>query len=380
MGISELMAKYQLETAREMQSKVNDPAVMEMVYKNLPTKNMMGADRARFATEYADIKKRIKTSGMTQANRAAGENLDSLVSRGVISSEFANKQKLKNQAATNAVIKIYNQKIDAEKRRVSRAQFMQDQATGLNAAGVAAEIDATNQAIYNNTISSALSNISAKETAEAQRHGAAANAQLQMTMARRSANTEFGWNMADAASGVIGGLGGVDGVVDSIGSLFGGGGSVAAGGGITSGAGSLASGVGAPVSGSAITAASGGGVGAVAGGGGMMGAGGGTLAPAGTAAGMSGLGLAASLAPFAAMGGFIGYKALQQNKGPDEGVNPLDYLKAAERGDKYYTNPETGQVFTITPESVKKVKESAFMTHGSGGIDFAGAKKNAMAH
>lgn len=87
-----------------------------------------------------------------------------------------------------------------------------------------------------------------------------------------------------------------------------------------------------------------------------------------TGLGTSGLGMAAGALPFAAMAAFIANKGMQQNDGPDQGINPIEYLQQAQSGAQYYTNPETGQVFTITPESIQSVKDSLFMTHGVGGV------------
>ena len=96
-------------------------------------------------------------------------------------------------------------------------------------------------------------------------------------------------------------------------------------------------------------------------------------AAAGAAPGLSGAAAAGvspflAAAPFAAMGAYILNKGMQQNSGPDQGINPVEYLNQAKAGAKNYTNPETGQVFTITPESIEKVKNSLFMTHGAGGV------------
>jgi hypothetical protein len=165
-------------------------------------------------------------------------------------------------------------------------------------------------------------------------------------------------------------------------SIFGGGGGAAAAGGAGTAGSAALGGGGAGVAGMTPSGAGLGGgaaagaapaLNALAGGGtaaqaaGVGGAGAFNSATA-TGLGTSGLGMAAGALPFALMGGYILNKGMQQNSGPDLGINPIEYLNQASAGAKNYTNPETGQVFTITPESIEKVKNSLFMTHGAGGV------------
>ena len=140
------------------------------------------------------------------------------------------------------------------------------------------------------------------------------------------------------------------------------------GGAITSGAGSLASGVGAPVSGAAITAASGGGVGA----GGGAAAGGAGASGLGSGGAAAGLGAAAPLLAAGLGAAVIGAGAYDtwRKFGGDDGANAVDLLARAERGEKVYTDPKTGQKIDLTnPETLSGIRGAALeqMQWGRGG-------------
>lgn len=198
--IEQKISSYQLEVARNLSSKIADPKVMESIYALLPATRMSMADRTKFTEEYTDIKKRVATASLEQSNKAFGMNLDDMVSRGVVSQEFADKQKMKNEAAVNTVISMYNKKLDAARIGMARDQYFKSSQAGLQTAGYIADIDNRNQQIYNGVISQALANLTSKETAGINYSGSLANAALHNQQLINQGNLNFSHDMANLAA------------------------------------------------------------------------------------------------------------------------------------------------------------------------------------
>lgn len=153
------IAKLQLNIARGLREQIDDPRVLESIYNQLPDTKMSEADRSAFTKEYTEIKKQVASVGAEQSKSAMGEKLDNLVSRGVMSQEAADKQQMKNNAAVNAVIKIYNKKLDAAQIGMSRSQYFRDANAGMAASSSISQVDSQSRRIYNDVINQAMNNM-----------------------------------------------------------------------------------------------------------------------------------------------------------------------------------------------------------------------------
>jgi len=164
--VEKKIANFQLESARSLREKIDDPRILQTIYQQLPDTKMSAEDRAAFTEEYAQIKQRVAAMSAEQSNRAMGEELDSLVSRGVLSQEAADKQRIKNEAAVNAVLKIYNKKLDAARIGMARGQYLRDSELGIKNASAINEVDQRNRQIYNGVIQQALQNMERRQNVE----------------------------------------------------------------------------------------------------------------------------------------------------------------------------------------------------------------------
>lgn len=155
--IEEEIAKMQLDIARKMKAQVDDPRIMQDIYKLLPEANMSPDDRTKFANEYTEIKKEVIATGMEQTNQAFGEKLDDLVSRGVMSQEQADRQRVKNESAINAITSIIGNRLDASQISAARNYFFKKGATNLLSASAIATVDQRARDIFTSAVKGGLS-------------------------------------------------------------------------------------------------------------------------------------------------------------------------------------------------------------------------------
>jgi hypothetical protein len=154
--IAKQIAKYQLQIAREMAGKMDDPRTKEAIYKLLPEADMSETDRSRFTEEYTDIKKEVAATGMQQVNQAVGRDLDELVRKGVISSEQAERQRMKNDANVSAVLSVINKRLDASRIRMARQEYIKKGMSGIEGASALAEVDESYRRAFNAAVGSGL--------------------------------------------------------------------------------------------------------------------------------------------------------------------------------------------------------------------------------
>lgn len=160
------ISKYQLEAARGLREKIDDPRILEDIYRMLPETKMSEADRAAFTNEFAHIKQQVATVGLNQAGQAMGQKLDDMVARGAMSQDEADRQRLKNEAAINAVMSIYNKKLDAARIGMARGQYLKNAQAGLQVGSAIQQVDQANRSIYNAVISQALQNLERRQAGQ----------------------------------------------------------------------------------------------------------------------------------------------------------------------------------------------------------------------
>lgn len=197
------ISSLQYEAAKELRSKIDNPQILEFIYSQLPTESMSESDMSAFTNEYTQIKQQVAAASMAEANKAAGQDLDNLVSRGVISQESANRQKLKNKAAVNAVVSIVNKKLDAARIGMARSKYFSDASTGLKTAEITGNIDEQARDIYSSVVSRALSNITHRQGLEANNANRVLDAQLQSNLNKAEANTELIGGLTELAAPLI---------------------------------------------------------------------------------------------------------------------------------------------------------------------------------
>ena len=197
-------ASRQLELARGLRERVNDPTLMEEIYRNLPEMEMSPADRSLLTAEYAEIKGEIAQIGADQANMAFGQSIDDLVARGVMDSEQANRIRIENQAAVNATMSIYNKKLDASRIAMARSEYIKSAGQGLTTASIFANVDSMNKRLY----IGAGQNILGTELKEKRmRLGidtAVSSANTQADIARNRLYSDMGWGLLEIGSEIYG--------------------------------------------------------------------------------------------------------------------------------------------------------------------------------
>jgi hypothetical protein len=189
------VSQVQLRALSELRSKIEDPRILDFIYSSLPANRMSKEDQRRFTNEFSEIKQRVASIGLQESNRAMGQELNDLVARGVISSEAATKQRIKNEAAVNAVMNIYNKKMDAARIGMARGEFFKQAGEGMESASLVSSINQKNKEIYNNVVSTALNNLTHRQGLESNIANRQADATLMSNL-----------NKTEAKSDLIGGL------------------------------------------------------------------------------------------------------------------------------------------------------------------------------
>jgi len=154
------LARMQLDVASSLRSQIQDPAIVEAIYANLPEQSMDEEARNRFTQEYAEIKQGVNSMAMQLANDAMGQNLDDMVARGVMTGDQAARQRIESEAAMAAITKIWNKRLDASRSGLARQAFMTEQQSGLGIAGAIGNMDMNNRRLYQGAVTSYLDSVS----------------------------------------------------------------------------------------------------------------------------------------------------------------------------------------------------------------------------
>lgn len=154
--IEKEMASFQLKTALELKERIDDPKILQDIFKLLPETKMSAEDRARFTSEYADITKRVTLQNMEQGKMAMGETLDSLVERGVMTQKQADNQRIQNEARINAMMSVLSKRLEASRIGMARNTWLQEQQGNAGMASTIAKVDQTNRSMLNATLESGL--------------------------------------------------------------------------------------------------------------------------------------------------------------------------------------------------------------------------------
>lgn len=150
------MASMQLEMARELKAKIDDPTLMRDIYRLLPETKMSADDRARFTEEYADITKQVTLSNMNQAKQAAGQNIDDMVEKGQMTQKQGDRQRIENDARINAMMSVLGKKMEASRIGLARNTWLQDQSSNIRSASAIASVDQANKSLLNATLQGGL--------------------------------------------------------------------------------------------------------------------------------------------------------------------------------------------------------------------------------
>jgi len=147
------IASMQLNIVEQLQTRIGDPAVKELIYSSLPHTDMNEKDLAKYTMEFANIKKEVTEAGVDLASKSYGRNIDQMVARGQIRKETADQMKIENQAAVSAMKSVYNKKLEANRISMARNYFINKGKLGLQTAGVVASVDSMNKRLYADSLS-----------------------------------------------------------------------------------------------------------------------------------------------------------------------------------------------------------------------------------
>lgn len=198
------ISRKQLEIARALKDRVDNPSIAEEIYRNLPEMNMSNRDRAAFTSEFTRIKQDVVKAGMTIANQAYGQNIDSMVERGAMSPEHAARVKAENSAAVGAMAKIYNKKIDAARYGMARNAFIGKGKQGLATSSAIAQVDSVNKNLYQSTISQGLKYHQKERAAKAGFGLDVAGQNFRNDLSTQQLKTQFGTGLLDVGTRLIG--------------------------------------------------------------------------------------------------------------------------------------------------------------------------------
>lgn len=137
--VAEQLAKDQLATAEKLAAEANDPRIAATIYSLLPADSMGPKDFARYNDQFTKIKQGVTEFALRESEKMAGATLESLVERGVISADQAERQKIENRAKTDAIAKIANKRLVAQEHQMERDAFVRKGSEGLREAGVLAQ-------------------------------------------------------------------------------------------------------------------------------------------------------------------------------------------------------------------------------------------------
>jgi len=192
--IEQEIAKIQLDMAKDLYEKVKDPTLMRDIYKLLPETNMSKEDRARFTDEYAKISQEATVVAMGEAGKAAGEDLDSLVARGVMTQSQADRQRVENEARIRAMTSILNKRLEASRIGFTRNAWVQDQQANIGVASTISKIDQANKSLLNATLQGGLNYFQQRSKNAMALQSSLANANLQTYADTSKTKSDFMMN------------------------------------------------------------------------------------------------------------------------------------------------------------------------------------------
>ncbi|MFH0959645.1 MAG: hypothetical protein V1897_13175 [Pseudomonadota bacterium] len=192
----------QLATKLFDESQGQDPAFYKAVFEGLPQTKMDDAARGRLKAKYAEISRTADSAAMTEAGKAFGENIDSLVNRGAITPVMADKMKIQNQAQVRAMMSTLSKKWQATEIRDARNMWLGEQRSGARTVDVLADTRARNQSLLNQTIDFGLRSALKRAGAEQQYEGAQMTANERVLAETRAAEYDFWGKMVFPGGGV----------------------------------------------------------------------------------------------------------------------------------------------------------------------------------
>lgn len=150
------MAKLQLDMAKQLRGKIDDPRYMRDILKLLPKQNMDKEDLERFTMEFDEIDNQIGQVVLRESQKALGENLSDWVSSGRMTSKQAEDIERTSTAKLRAMENILAERGDATRIIFARKAFLGDQQQGLSVASLINDIDSKNKNLFNNVVQTGL--------------------------------------------------------------------------------------------------------------------------------------------------------------------------------------------------------------------------------
>ena len=150
------IANAQLNATIELGKKVNDPRVMEAILGYLPSRDMTPEDRQKYDGLVNKVNTQVEATGMQMAGEMHGRKIDDLVNKGIISAERGQTQKMQNQAAINARLKIKSKQNQARGIGMARNEFVRSGKHGLDVAGMLGQLNSGNRSLYTGGLRSSL--------------------------------------------------------------------------------------------------------------------------------------------------------------------------------------------------------------------------------
>jgi len=204
-AIEKEVSRMQLDVSKRLLKQIKDPTMKQNILKLLPETKMSVADRNEYQQEFAKIKQEMGNVALQQSQQAMGQNIDSLVDRGVISAEAGERQKAQNQAAIAATANIWNKKAEAARISMARDQWVNKSGQNLMAASTLANIDQGAKSLFNQVTGSALNYFNQRRGNILGLQSAIANANTQMDMETSQMKQDFIMNTGMlAAQGYLG--------------------------------------------------------------------------------------------------------------------------------------------------------------------------------
>ncbi len=193
------MARIQLKIARDLKEQIGDPKIMQEIFRLLPAEKMSAEDRAAFTDEYAQISQTIASTSLQQSSQAMGQDIQSLVDRGVIGQDTADRMRAKNESAISSVESILNKKLEANRIGMARGQFISKQSRNMSTAGLLAQVDDNTKRMFNVVSQNALSSLSKRRENIGGLQQALATTNNELSLSISGAKQDFGLQTAITA-------------------------------------------------------------------------------------------------------------------------------------------------------------------------------------
>ena len=149
------MIDYQAGVMSDLREEVRDPEVMEAIYSSLPEGTMSPEAAQKFELEFSEVSAQASSAMLQNTGKIYGENVDELRRKGLITSDQADRQKIMNQAALNAVQKQHENKMNATQGKAAISSWMSDQTEGLQTAEAIASVRNKNMDLLDRALTDA---------------------------------------------------------------------------------------------------------------------------------------------------------------------------------------------------------------------------------